>query len=176
MTTVDTHPASSTRRRAKRGERGFSFVEVLMATVLMAYAVSTIDALFIAGQQKAVLNSNPVTARLLANEIRILARLLPTDPSGVLGVTNAVDIVALDSLQGATFSPPILADRSTYDDLSDWSQSVELSTVELDKPGAIVKDLSAGGAGKEVARVFRLAVTIAHDGETVDEFSWFLRP
>lgn len=161
---------------ARRSQRGFSLVEVLMATLLLGYAVSSLDALFIAGQHKAMLNSNPLTARLLANEIRLLAQLLPKDPSGTAGATATGEVLALDSLRGAVFNPPILANLTEYEGMDDWTQTVSVKVAAMDDPTAVGTDMPAEGLHKEAASLYEVEVTISFQQEDVETWSWWIRP
>ena len=155
-------------------EAGFSIIEVLMATVLLAYSVASLDALFMAGSQRAAQGAEATTARLLAREIHVLAQLLPKEMVGAAGVTSPEDVVSLRSLDGAVFSPPILADLTSNDDFADWTQSVSVTIADLDDTAATPRTLDA--LVDESSSLFRVEVTVSRLGVLEGEFSWMIRP
>ncbi len=164
------------KRPPRRSQRGFSLIEVMLATLLMGYAIASMNALFTAGQSKAAMNSTPTNARFLANEIRLLAQLLPKEPSGTSAVTSPDDVVALDSLHGAVFSPPILANLSEYENMDDWEQSVAVRVAALAAPEATGTALTSAGISKQAASLFEVQVTVSFDGEVIDTWTWWVKP
>jgi prepilin-type N-terminal cleavage/methylation domain-containing protein len=176
MTTKTQSPNAS-----KRKEAGFSLIEVLMATVLLGYAIASTDAFFMAASSKATLAEDPVTARILAREVHQMAKLLPREPGafGVTAETGYADIKSLADLRSVTFSTAVLANGKQYPDMSGWSQVVTLAKVELDDL-TTPKSVTPADDGRLVehfdATLLRLTVEIYKNGEFVDSFSWLLRP
>ena len=142
---------------------------------------------------------------MLAREIRTLAGSLSTDGAGTGVATSADEIVALDSLDGASFSPPIRADRTVMTELDGWTQQIDValydmndatgtsvakSSTGLASAAAKVQDDSTGISSGRVAvsesvvgrlpvgstHLYLLTVTILDQGETVASHEWWLRP
>ena len=166
----------ATRPRA-RCARGFTLVE-LMITVLV------IGTAFIAGtwsmsataRTKAGYEQAAGPAQMLAQQIQVLADGLPRTPVGMVGAKSGAAVVALDSLIGASFSPPILSDASVAPGFEGWRQDVELSVYSLDDLTTPTADDPADGLDPESALIYRMDVTVLHDEEPVDTFSWWIHP
>jgi prepilin-type N-terminal cleavage/methylation domain-containing protein len=155
---------------------GFTLIEVLVASVVTGIALAAVSwTLLAAAQTQAVLSEDP-TPYLLAREIRELADVLPREPSGVVGVTHASNLMALDSLHGARFSPPVRANRTTQASLSGWSQRVTVSVCTLDDLASTTGESPTTGVGRNAERLYRLSVGIVHDGRDVGRFEWWLTP
>lgn len=159
-----------------RTRAGFTLVEVLVATLITGMALSAVSwTLVSSAQAKAILRNDP-RAFLLAREVHELAESLPRAPSGVVGVRLAADARGLDSLHGAVFSPPARADRTVDSALAGWSQHVALEVCLLDDRGTPTGESPTLGLARDAARLYRLTVTIRHDGADVDRFDWWLAP
>jgi prepilin-type N-terminal cleavage/methylation domain-containing protein len=163
-------------QRSARSQRGFSLIEVLLATLLLGYASTSLESLMMAGRHKAALTEGPVTARLLANEIHLLAKLLPREASGSLAATSPETLLAFDSLDGAVLSPPLLADKSVYDQFSDWTQEVTVMVATLSNPAAAAFAAPMEGLSPLAAEVYQLRVRVLKSGQEVESFSYWLRP
>jgi prepilin-type N-terminal cleavage/methylation domain-containing protein len=157
--------------------RGFTLMEVLLATAIAGVAlVATTGAMSSAAVSKAELASQPAIAAALAREIATLAETLPRTPGGVTGVTSGADVLALDALHGAVFSPPILADRTAVDTLTEWEQrvTVELFALDdLDEPTG--EDVSVEVSGQS-QRLYRLTVSVRRLGEVEATVRCWCRP
>jgi len=164
-------------RRAKtRGVRGFTLVEILLAALITGIALAAVSwTMASAAQAQSVINQDP-RAFLLAREIRELADTLARQPSGVVGVTRGEDILALDSLHGAVFSPPVRSDRTKQAALTGWAQHVTLAVCSLDDPTTPTGESPTLGLASGAKRLYRLTVAVTHDGEPVDRFEWWLAP
>jgi len=161
-----------------RPARGFTLLEVLIATVLVGVAVvSTSWAMAAATRVKLETEATaPVTATMVAQEIYELAKRLPAEPSGVVGATRLEDALALDSLVGAVFSPPIRADGSAFVGVDDWSQEVDLEVYGLsDLETKAVQSALDGLSGSD-PQLFQLVVVIKDGDQELDTFRWFLTP
>ncbi len=159
-------------------QSGFTMVEILMATVIIGIAVmGSSSAMLGAAQTKHELEDEaPFQATLLAKEIHELAQALPKTPSGVVGVTKAADIAALDSLVGATFDPPICANGKANLELAGWTQEVDLQLYDLNDLSAATGETAWMGVDKHSERMYKLIVTIKQHGAVVDTYNWWVTP
>jgi hypothetical protein len=150
---------------------GFSFVEVLLATLIVGtLMVAATTALTSSVHTYNVLAGQPFTALTLAREIHAAALTLPRDPGDGVPATDGSEVVVLDDLDGALFSPPIDAQLATLAHVSGWSQDVALERVSLsqpDQPAALSADLST---------LWRLDVVIRQGAKEVGRYSWWINP
>lgn len=151
------------RRPADRRQRGFTLTEVLIATLLVGAAIAGANAFFMAARAKAALVEDP-TAHLLAEEVFVIAQLLDREPSGSEAAKTSEQILALDSLIGASFSPPIMANGKDYPDLEGWSQAVDLSIVDVTAPGLPLFDDPAVALDPGDGKLYQIVVTV-HEGD-----------
>ncbi|HZL98730.1 MAG TPA: type II secretion system protein [Planctomycetota bacterium] len=162
--------------RAGRATLGFTLLEVLLAALIAGMALAAVSwTMTSAAQAKAVLAEDP-QAYLLAREIRELAEFLPREPSGSLAATGGAGVLALDSLHGAVFSPPLRSDRTTEASLAGWAQRVTLTVCSLDDPAGATGESATLGVARKAERLYRLAVEVSFAGEPVDRFEWWLTP
>jgi prepilin-type N-terminal cleavage/methylation domain-containing protein len=165
-------------RDASRGRRcrGFSLVEVLTAAVIVGIALAAVSwSISSAAQARSALAEEPV-AFLLAREVRELAESLPRTPSGAGPATRASEVLALDTLDGAQFSPPLRADKTADASLSGWTQVTSLSVCTLGNPSVATFEDPAAGLDESAERMYRLTVAVLRDGELVDRIHWWLAP
>jgi hypothetical protein len=150
---------------------GFSFVEVLVATVLVGTAlVAATAALTGAVKTKDILAGEPTTALGLAREIHGLALLLPRTAGDGVPASVPSEVVVLDDLDGATFSPPIDAGLTVRSSATGWSQAIDIARVDLASPGTLVVDDGGDDA------LLRLTVTIRQGAEVEGTYTWWLNP
>jgi len=160
-----------------RSTRGFTLAEVLIAGTIMAVAlVAVTSSMSAATSSKAELADQPMLAARLAQDIAVLAETLPRTPSGNSGVTSGNAVVALDSLDGAVFSPPIRSDRSSDTSLAGWQQSVEVEIFTLDNLDTPTNESVATALSQQAERLYRLSVTIRHGGQVVETFRSWCQP
>jgi prepilin-type N-terminal cleavage/methylation domain-containing protein len=165
-------------RRARRAvTAGFTLFEVLLAVLILGTAlVASTWSMTATARTKAAYDQAASPALFLAQEIFTLADGLPRTPIGMTGATTGAAVVALDSLVGAKFSPPILADASVAPGFEGWEQSVDLSVYALDDLATPTGDDPAEGLAPESGCVYRLDIEVRHDGEAVGSFSWWVHP
>ena len=116
-----------------RKTRGFSLIEVLIATILVGMAIAALVAANSSFTMANDAGSDLSTAEFLIEQIRELTMMLPlVDPDAstwtVLGPESGeADVSAyddVDDFDGATFSPPINSDRAPLTDFTTFSQQV----------------------------------------------------
>jgi prepilin-type N-terminal cleavage/methylation domain-containing protein len=160
-----------------RSRRGFTLVEVLVAATVLGIALlSGTWTMSTTTSASSVYAADPLTASLVAREIHALAQALPKTPSGSPGVTSGGAVVALDSLIGASFSPPIKADRSADTSLVGWTQQVGLTVYDLSDLSTPTRDDPTVGLSSDASKVYKLSVTVLENGSVADTFSWWISP
>jgi len=135
--------------RHTRYSNGFSLVEVLIAVVLVGLAIAALltsnSALTIANSEGAELS----TAEFMTEQIRELTTMLNVvDPETGIGTfgpeePNFISYDDVDDFDGAVFSPPISADRSTLNDFSAFTQQVTVENVSASNFELVVGDHSS---------------------------------
>ena len=154
-----------------RASSGFSFVEILVATLIVGSAlVAAMSSLTVAAQSQSALATGPTTALTLANEIHTLAVGLPRTEGDGSPAHAGGDVAVLDDLDGATFSPPIDARRGSLTSSTGWSQAVRIDPVALAAP-------TAADDGRDSAdTLLRLTVTVSQGADSAGTYSWWINP
>ena len=133
--------------RDTRYEDGFSLIEVLIAILLVGLAIASLVTANSAFTKANGAGVELSTAEFLIEQIRELSILLPViDPE--LGVSTfgpeATETLAdyddLDDFDGASFSPPISADRNVLNDLAVYSQQITVENVDASDFEQVVSD------------------------------------
>jgi prepilin-type N-terminal cleavage/methylation domain-containing protein len=156
---------------ALRRCRGLTLIEVTLATVVAGIALAAaMTAISQAAVYKVSADSDTTTAVELANGLHVLALTLPKDTWDGSKATSSVDLDTFEDLTGATFSPPITANRVVHADLSDWSQAVTLSKVALDDPSRAAIDSD----GKRT--LWQMRIVVSEGAEVKGDFSWWIEP
>ena len=165
-----------TRDPATRRKAGMTLIEVLVSAVVVSLAlVSGSWALSQASSSKSIHTEAPLTAALIAREIHELALRLPAGPSGQPAATSGADVVALDTLAGASFTPPIRSTLDTIPGTAGWKQSVSVAVYELDKlDKPKVKGYAPIDPGDD--RLYRLTVQVSSHGVDQGTWWWWLDP
>jgi len=150
---------------------GFTFIEVLLATlVLGTMLVTATTAMTAAIQTQDEMVSAPVTAWSLAREIHSLALLLPRDVGDGLPAADGASVLLLEDLDGASFAPPIAADKRQLDSAADWAQHVSVQAVDLSNPALLAIDPASTGT------LLRLTVTVLEGGSVRGTYVWWMNP
>ena len=150
---------------------GFTFIEVLIATLLVGLAIAS---LMVAN--RAFTTANDVgtdlsTAEFLVEQIKELTALLPViDP--LTGTTtfgpesgeNLASYDDLDDFDGASYSPPINADRSVLNDYANFSQQVTVENVSDSNFEQVVTDHSS--------YFVRITVSVYQNSQLITSASW----
>jgi len=122
--------------RDTRYEDGFSLIEVLIAILLVGLAIASLVTANSAFTKANGAGVELSTAEFLIEQIRELSILLPViDPEtgvstfGPEATETLADYDDLDDFDGASFSPPIGADRNVLNDLASFSQQITVENV-----------------------------------------------
>ncbi len=163
--------------RDRRRTAGLTMAELLITAAVMSSALVAVSwSMSATARTHAAFGASDGPAFFMAKEIHALAEALPREPSGATGALVAADVLALDSLVGASFSPPILADGSVIDGFDGWSQTVSLSVFAVDDLSQATADDPAAGLPPDAAKLYRLQVDIADAGDEIDSFHWWITP
>jgi prepilin-type N-terminal cleavage/methylation domain-containing protein len=120
----------------KKYKSGFTLVEVLFAVLLVGLSIASLMATNAAFTKANGAGTDLSTAEFLIGQIRELTMLLPVvDPETELatfGPESGETLVGyddLDDFSGATYSPPIDAERTVLNDFSAYSQQITVQNV-----------------------------------------------
>ena len=140
-------PNTNNEHRASSIENAFSLIEVLIAIMLVGFAVVSLVVANGAFTKANAGGVNLSTAEFLVEQIRELAILLPVvDPeSGVstFGPETGealADYDDLDDFDGASFSPPISANRNLLNNFAAFTQQITVENVSASDFEQVVVD------------------------------------
>ena len=175
MTQRNRHDHTRIRRGAH--QRGFTLVEVIVSAAVLGIAIlSGSWAMSLSVSAQATYEGDGIDPALLAKEVHALATTLDKTPSGTVGVTSGEAVQALDSLEGAVFSPPIRADGTSWTAYSGWTQSTDLDVFDVSDLSSPSGASPLDGLSEDGTQVYRLSVTISQGGEQLDTFHWWISP
>ena len=151
---------------------GFTLVELLIAAMLMGFAIAALLASNSAFSKANAGGINLSTAEFLIEEIRELTACLevadPEDGRSVWGIESDESGVAsyddLDDFDGASFSPPIDVSCSQLSDFSAFTQQITVENVFPGQFQTVVADHSSD--------FVRVTVTILLNNKQVDSANW----
>jgi prepilin-type N-terminal cleavage/methylation domain-containing protein len=158
-------------------KRGFSLIEVLIATVLIGLSIAALVAANGSFSMANVTGADLSTAEFLAEQIRELTTMLPlVDPavttwttlgpeSGETTVAAYDDVDDFDGFDSATLGAPISAGRTTLPDLAAFRQQV---TVQKVNPS----NFDQTWADNTTSNFARVTVTISQNGRQISSASW----
>jgi prepilin-type N-terminal cleavage/methylation domain-containing protein len=163
--------------RDKKHRSGFTFVEVLIAILLVGLAIAALLSANRAFTEANDVGTNLSTAEFLVEQIKELTALLPVvDPDGdnppVPGVTpfgsdtgeTLADYDDLDDFDGANFSPPINANRVSLNDYATFSQRVTVENVSASNFEQVVADHDSS--------FVRVTVSVYQNSQQITTASW----
>ena len=156
--------------RDSKRSKGFTLIEVLIATILVGCAIASLMVANRAFTQANDAGTDLSTAEFLIEQIKELMALLPVvDPQtdATFGPETG-EILAgyddLDDFDGANFSPPINADRSTLNDYTTFSQQVTVENVSASNFEQVVGDHSS--------YFVRVTVGVYQNSQLITSASW----
>jgi prepilin-type N-terminal cleavage/methylation domain-containing protein len=157
--------------RDKKYKNGFSFVEVLIAIVLVGIAIASLVTANSALTKANGAGADLSTAEFLIEQIRELtATLAVIDPQtgistfGPEGAENLANYDDLDDFDGLSFNPPIDARRNTLNDLSGYTQQVTVENVNASNFEQVVTDHSS--------HFVRVTVKASINSKEISSSSW----
>ena len=129
---------------------GFSLIEVLMAILLVGLAVASLVAANTAFTKANGAGTDLSTAEFIFEQVRELTALLPViDPQtelstfGPEGGETLANYDDLDDFDGASFSPPISADRNVLNNFAGYTQQITVENVSASNFEQVVSDHSS---------------------------------
>jgi prepilin-type N-terminal cleavage/methylation domain-containing protein len=153
-----------------KARRGFTLMEVAMGTMIIGLGVVSVLQLTAKLTVSQVGAVDMTVAVNLANNIHELFYNLhfadPVTPAH-WGPETGETLATYndnDDFDGSSFSPPIDTERNTLSNLSGWTQSISVQSVD---PNHITSTVPNGSTSME-----RITVTISHLGQTVYSESW----
>ncbi len=156
--------------RDTRYENGFSLIEVLIAIILVALAIASLVAANGSFTKATGAGTNLSTAEFLIEQIRELTVLLPViDPQTGISTfgpeeANLTDYDDLDDFDGASFFPPISADRNILDDSAAFSQQITVENVNAANFEQLASDHSTS--------FVRITVKVFLNSKEISSASW----
>ena len=161
-----------------RQERGLTLLEVLLAaTVIGTMVVSASWAVGMASQARAITQEDSLDAALVAREVFELALGQDSVDDGDGPAKDAAGVSGLDSLDGASFSPPLDATGAELAMANPelWSQACDVQVYDLADLGAPVAEQFAGAA-QSSSTLYRLTVSVSFRGQDQGSWWWWINP
>lgn len=158
--------------QGKRSNNGFSLVEVLIAVLLVGLAIAALMAANGAMTNANGAGTNLSNAEFLIGEIAELTAVLPVvDPQSEDATfgpeadeTTLASYDDLDDFDGATFSPPICAERSVLNSSAGFSQQITVENVSPADFEVVV--------GDHTSDFVRVTVRIFLNSRQISSASW----
>jgi len=157
--------------RNNKYKNGFTFIEVLFAVLLVGLAIASLVAANAAFTKANGAGTDLSTAEFLIGQIRELTMLLPViDPETELATFGPesgealADYDDLDDFNGATFSPPINAERTALTEFSAYSQKITVQNVNPSDFEQVVANHSSN--------FVRVTVQIYLNSEPISSANW----
>ena len=153
-----------------RYEGGFTLIEVLIAIMLVGLAIASLVAANISFTKANAAGVELSTAEFLIEQIKELTALLPVvDPetgTDLFGPEEAGpgSYDDLDDFDGASFSPPINANREFLNDFAAFSQKVTVENVSASNFETVVADHSTP--------FVRVTVRVLLNSKEISSASW----
>lgn len=162
-----------TSNSVARKRRAFTLMETGLATIIIGVGVTSLVQLLAKGTISNLAGADLTTAVNLANNIHEMTYGLsfadpvtPTHWGPESGETLAT-YNDIDDFDGRTFSPPIDARRQSLTNFSNWSQTVAVQKVDVNR---LVTAVPNG----TVMPTLRVTVTVQHVGQTVYAETWLI--
>ena len=153
-----------------RTGNAFTLIEVLLATVLVGFAIAALMLANTSLTQTNAAGLNLSTSEFLIEQIRELTTTLevvdPCTNTAVFGPEEAglTEYDDLDDFDGAIFSPPIDAARQQLTDLSAFTQNITVENVS----GADFQQTVAD----HTSDFIRVTTTITFNGTEINSTTW----
>jgi len=157
---------------------GMTLLEVLVGTVIVSLVVLSAGwALAGANDSKQIHAEEPIDAALIAKEMYELALRQDTSGSGDPPATNAAGVQGLDSLDGASFCPPLAASLAplSVSDALQWRQDVDVQVFDLANLDAPASEAFAPATDSS-SKLYRLTVDVSFRGLAEGTWWWWINP
>lgn len=173
---MDHYQSSSTNHQSSI-PKGFTLVEVLIATLLVGLSIAALVAANGSFSMANATGGDLSTAEFLAEQIRELTMMLPVaDPdatpwvvlgpeAGELTLDAYNDVDDFDGFNSALLSGPISAQRAPLPSLAAFSQQVTVQKLDPSNFDVTLSDNSA-------SNFVRVTVNILENGRQISSASW----
>jgi prepilin-type N-terminal cleavage/methylation domain-containing protein len=157
--------------RDKKHRGGFTFIEVLIATLLVGLAAAALVAANWAFTKANDAGTDLSTAEFLLEQIKELTALLPVvDPNDdtIFGPETGetwANYNDLDDFNGENFSPPINAERVVLNDYATFSQQVTVENVNASDFEQVEPDLPR-------TNFVRVTVNVYQNSQLITSANW----
>jgi prepilin-type N-terminal cleavage/methylation domain-containing protein len=157
--------------RDKKHRGGFTFIEVLIATLLVGLAAVALVAANWAFTKANDAGTDLSTAEFLLEQIKELTALLPVvDPNDdtIFGPETGetwANYNDLDDFDGENFSPPINAERIVLNDYATFSQQVTVENVNASDFEQVEPDLPR-------TNFVRVTVNVYQNSQLITSATW----
>ena len=158
-------------RYQTKHNKAFTLVEVLVAIVLVGFAIASLLAANISFTRANGAGADLSTAEFLIEQVREMTAMVavvdPQTGTTIFGAeegTNIADYDDLDDFDGAQFSPPINTDRQSLNDFSNFSQQITVENISEADFTQVVGDHSSD--------FVRVTVTVFLDESSISSLSW----
>lgn len=157
------------------GPSGFSLLEAIIATALVAIGVTSLMVATKSGTEVNAAGRELTQATYLAQEIREWTLTLPfsdqdpgdrDNPPGPDGSDPETYVDDLDDLMDVTYGPPRDGSGQPIVDMAGWSEHI---TLEWRDPDCLITTVYPGASD-----VIRVTVKVAHDGRDVLTTGWLV--
>jgi prepilin-type N-terminal cleavage/methylation domain-containing protein len=157
--------------RNTKYKSGFTLIEVLFAVMLIGLSIASLMAANAAFTKANGAGTDLSTAEFIIAQIRELTTLLPViDPETELatfGPESGETLAGyddLDDFDGATFSPPISAERTTLTEFPAYSQQITVQNVNASNFEQVVANHSSN--------FVRITVSVYLNSRQISSASW----
>jgi prepilin-type N-terminal cleavage/methylation domain-containing protein len=153
-----------------RYKNGFTFIEVLMAIVMVGIAIAFLVAANSSFTKATGAGTDLSTAEFLIEQIKELTTLLavvdPQTEIAVFGPEEAAlaDYDDLDDFDAASFSPPISSNRVVLSNFAGFSQQITVENVSPSNFEQVVSDHSSS--------FVRVTVSVLLNSREISSTSW----
>jgi prepilin-type N-terminal cleavage/methylation domain-containing protein len=154
------------KRIIKKTDRGFTLLECLFAIVLVGIAVAALVASNGSFTRINAASAELSTAEYLIEQIKELTDMLAgTDPDfSYMTFVASGDYDDVDDFQNRVFNPPITSDWQTLNELSAYTQKIDVVRVSESDFEQVVYD--------DNATFIRVTVIITLNGREISSASW----
>lgn len=151
--------------------KAFTLVEVLVAIVLVGFAIASLLAANVSFTRSNGTGTHLSTAEFLIEQVREMTAMVAViDPQtgattfGAEEGTNIVNYDDIDDFDGAQFSPPIDADRQNLNGFSNFSQQITVENISESDFTQVVSDHGSN--------FVRITVTVSLNQSQISSLSW----
>jgi hypothetical protein len=164
------HTAPKHHSTARRRERGSTFAELMLATLVVGTTiVASVSSLSGSAKVYHYFSDGPHESLMLAQEVHEAAMMLPWKVHPSNAADFGPDVTTLWDLDELVLNPPRSADYEVILSHIAWSQSAQIRVVDLENPTVEVDpDTFEGDTLTE------LKVAIYRGHEFLDEFKWWV--